>query len=475
MLDINLFRDEKNIILIKKSEKKRFFGTDYVDRVVEADDKWKKLRHQLDSINKQNNIIKLILKEKYISKDTAEKKEMDKEYDLTIEPVFNLYKFTKNDIISLSVKQLEKLKKLINDEILIIENDVKIYESDRNKNLLLIGNIVHNDCVVSDDDDDNKIITEWGNISEKEFKHHELMSKLGLNMKSGSKVFGSRGYFLFGDLVLLQKALINYSLDFLINLGFEPAYPPVIMNNESMSKCCQLNEFDEVLYKVSDQETKDSRTDNKLFDIETKDSRIDNNLYENNKNNKYLIATSEQPLTALHENENLNSLPIKYAGISECFRKETGSHKDQNGIFRVHQFTKIEQFCIVDGKESDKTFYEMIGNAEKFYQSLNIPYRVVSIVSGKLNNSASIKYDLEAWFPGLKAYRELVSCSNCTDYQSRKLNIKYNNKYVHMLNSTLCATTRTMCCIVENYQKENGIEIPNVLRKYINKDFIYFK
>jgi seryl-tRNA synthetase len=117
----------------------------------------------------------------------------------------------------------------------------------------------------------------------------------------------------------------------------------------------------------------------------------------------------------------------------------------------------------------------MIENAEKFYQSLNIPYRIVSIVSGKLNNSVSIKYDLEAWFPGSKSYKELVSCSNFTDYQSRKLNIKYNNKYVHMLSSTLCDTTRTMCCIIENYQKNDGIEIPIVLRKYMNKDFIYHK
>lgn len=440
MLDITLFRDEKTAELIKQSEKKRFAKNNNVDLVIKLDTDWRKLKHKHDNINKQNNLIKLALKDKNQKKIFSGKEDLDKNYDL--------YEFTQDEIKDLSIKQLNKLKLLVETETEKIKSETVNLELERNKALFGIGNIVHSNCPFSDDEDDNKIINTYGICKEESLKHHEIMEKLGLNTKAGGKTFGARGYYLIGDLVLLNNALIAYSLDFLINKGFEPVYPPVMMNKETMKKCSQLEEFDEVLYKVTDND-------------------------ENNE--KYLIATSEQPLTALHQDENLKDLPIKYCGVSECFRKEAGSHKDQNGIFRVHQFTKIEQFCITKPDESMKVFDAMIKNCEEFYQSLKIPYRVVSIVSGKLNNSAALKYDLEAWFPASKAFRELVSCSNCTDYQSRRLNIKHNNKYVHMLNATLCATTRTMCCIVESYQTKDGVIVPDVLKKYINKDFLKYK
>ena len=175
-----------------------------------------------------------------------------------------------------------------------------------------------------------------------------------------------------------------------------------------------------------------------------------------------------------------DELPIKQLGYSTCFRKEAGSRgRDTLGIFRVHQFEKVEQFviCSPDDNTSWKLLEEMIKNAEDFYQALKIPYRVVAIVSGDLNNAAAKKYDLEAWFPGSQAYRELVSCSNCTDYQSRKLDtrvrtpkqegIAQEKKYVHMLNATLTATERTLCCILENYQTPDGIVVPEVLRPFM--------
>jgi len=193
---------------------------------------------------------------------------------------------------------------------------------------------------------------------------------------------------------------------------------------------------------------------------------------------KYLIATSEQPISAFHQGEWLEpkQLPLRYGGISTCFRKEAGAHgKDTWGIFRVHQFEKIEQFCITTPENSWEMHEEMLKIAEEFYQSLGIPYRVVSIVSGALNNAAAKKYDLEGWFPGFNEFRELVSCSNCTDYQSRSLGIRCGSKkqnekekkFVHMLNSTLCATTRTICAILENYQTENGVNVPEVLQSYM--------
>lgn len=236
--------------------------------------------------------------------------------------------------------------------------------------------------------------------------------------------------------------------------------PPFFMLKEAMAKTAQLEQFDEELYKISEGEGKE-------------------------KDDKYLIATSEQPISALHEGEWLQDkdLPIKYAGYSTCFRKEAGSHgKDAWGIFRVHQFEKIEQFCFTKPEDSWKTFDDMINTAEEFYKSLEIPYQVVAIVSGALNNAAAKKYDLEAWFPYQGEYKELVSCSNCTDYQARALEIRYGaksqtdqkKKYVHALNSTLCATERALCCVLENYQTEDGLRVPEVLRKYIpgSPDFI---
>lgn len=175
-------------------------------------------------------------------------------------------------------------------------------------------------------------------------------------------------------------------------------------------------------------------------------------------------------------------LPLKYAGVSTCFRKEAGAAgKDMWGIFRVHQFEKVEQFCISTPEESWKIHEQMIDVSERFYQSLELPYQVINIVSGALNDAAAKKYDLEAWFPGYNAFRELVSCSNCTDYQSRSLdirlrtNIKDKKDYVHMLNGTLCATERTLCCILENYQTPEGVRVPTVLQPFVGAEFIPYK
>jgi hypothetical protein len=224
-----------------------------------------------------------------------------------------------------------------------------------------------------------------------------------------------------------------------------------MMKKDIMAGVAQLEQFDEELYKVG-----------------------------GDADDKYLIATSEQPICAYHLGEWMDekSLPIRYSGISTCFRKEAGSHgKDTWGIFRVHQFEKIEQFAIVEGdlSVSQRMQDEMIATAEEFYQSLGFPYHVISIVSGALNNAAIKKYDLEAWFPGYNAYRELVSCSNCTDYQSRAMEIRCGTKklgdrekkYVHMLNATLCATGRAICCLLETYQEKDGVRIPEVLIPYM--------
>lgn len=320
-----------------------------------------------------------------------------------------------------------------------------------------VGNIVHESVVVSDDEANNELYRTWapeGVTVEKNgiLSHHEVLTRLdGFDQERGTKIAGHRGYFLTNYGVFLNQALINYGLDFLSKRGYTPLQAPVMMNKEVMAKTAQLSQFDEELYKVID-----------------------------GSDEKYLIATSEQPISAYHSGEwfeqPAEQLPKRYAGYSTCFRREAGSHgKDAWGIFRVHAFEKIEQFCLTEPENSWEEFDKMITYAEEFYQSLNIPYRVVGIVSGELNNAAAKKYDLEAWFPYQGEYKELVSCSNCTDYQSRNLEIRCGikkmnereKKYVHCLNSTLCATERALCCVLENYQTEDGLNVPEPLRKYI--------
>ncbi|KAK6521596.1 Cytosolic seryl-tRNA synthetase [Arthrobotrys conoides] len=353
---------------------------------------------------------------------------------------------------------LEKEKK----ELEVI---AKQAEADLNRKLSTIGNFVHDSVPVSDNEDNNALIREWkpeGTTVEAKdgiLSHHEVLTRLdGYDPERGAKIVGHRGYFLKMWGLLLNQALINYGLEFLMNKGYTPISTPQFMNKEYMAKTAQLEQFDEELYKVVDGDDE-----------------------------KYLIATSEQPISALHADEWFTTadVPKRYAGFSSCYRREAGSHgKDAWGIFRVHQFEKVEQFVLCDPEKSWEEFDKMISYSEEFYQSLGLPYRVVAIVSGALNNAASKKYDLEAWFPFQGEYKELVSCSNCTDYQSRSLEIRYGaktqtdtvKKYVHALNSTLTATERAMCCILENYQTPEGFNVPEVLRKYLpgNPEFLPF-
>lgn len=220
--------------------------------------------------------------------------------------------------------------------------------------------------------------------------HHEVLTRIdGYDPERGVKIVGHRGYCLTGYGLFLNLALVNYGLEFLWKKGYKPNQPPHFMLREQMAKTAQLEQFDEELYKVTENDD-DKQTD------------------------KYLIATSEQPLSVLHDSEWLQDadLPIKYAGYSTCYRKEAGAHgKDAWGIFRVHQFEKIEQFLFTKPDDSWQAFDDMIATSEEFYQSLGLPYQIVAIVSGALNNAAAKKYDLEAWFPFQGEYKESVSYS----------------------------------------------------------------
>jgi seryl-tRNA synthetase len=336
------------------------------------------------------------------------------------------------------LKQKEDLER----EKKLLEHTVAEKEALLIKHVSAIGNLVHASVPVSNNEDNNTLIRKWAppdHVVEKKdvLSHHEVLTRLdGYDPERGVKVVGHRGYFLKRWGLFLNQAMINYGLEFLHERGYTPLQTPQFMLKGYMAKTAQLEQFDEELYKVIDGEE---------------------------QNDKYLIATSEQPISAFHADEWLleKELPIRYAGYSTCYRREAGAHgRDAWGIFRVHQFEKIEQFVLTNPEHSWEEFDKMIGTSEEFFQSLGIPYQVVAIVSGALNNAAAKKYDLEAWFPFQGEYKELVSCSNCTDYQSRSLEIRFGSKtqtetrkkYVHALNSTLCATERAICCILENYQ-----------------------
>lgn len=361
-------------------------------------------------------------------------------------------------------KQLEE-KVALDEEKKNLDKLAVEKELQRDRKLKTIGNYVHESVPVFQDEDHNAQQRTWApegvTVEKREgcLSHDEVLERLdGYDAPRGVKIAGHRGFFLKNYGYFLNRALKNHAENFLFKKGFTAAEPPFFMNKEYMAKTAQLEQFDEELYGV---------------------------VGEKADADKYLIATSEQPISAMHANEWLTDkdLPMKYGGISKCFRKEAGSHgRDALGLFRTHQFDKVEQFIYIKPEDSWLAFDEMIGNAEEFYKSLELPYQVIAIVSGALNNAAAKKYDLEAWFPFHGEYKELVSCSNCTDYQSRELEIRYGQKkgeidarktYVHMLNCTLSATQRAMCCILENYQTPDGVNVPKVLQKYMPGEEVF--
>jgi len=379
-------------------------------------------------------------------------------------------------------EELIKRAKELSKEIKERENELKEIEKELNSVLLSIPNIIHESVPIGEDEDDNVPIRFWGKakvyrdhlddflrqtngkaeyeVYDRPFTGHaDAVEKFGwADIERAAKVAGSRFYYLFDDLVWLDFALTLYALDFLKKKGFKVVNPPYMMRREAYSGVTAFSDFEEVIYKIEDEDL-------------------------------YLIATSEHPLAAMHMNETLgeDELPLLYAGFSPCFRNEAGADgKDTKGIFRVNQFNKVEQFVYCLPEESWDWHERLIENAEELWKGLGIPYRVVNICTGDLGIVAAKKYDLEAWMPAQGKFREMVSCSNCTDWQSYRLNIRFAEKrglpskgFVHTLNSTAIATTRAITAIIENFQLEDGrVEIPKVLRKYLDpiesapKDFI---
>lgn len=345
--------------------------------------------------------------------------------------------------ISLLIKRAKEMpEKLAKTE----EQEKEIYEKLKGE-LLKIPNLLDDSVPVGKDDSENVTVKTWGKKIKYSFEpksHVDLIRELDLaDTERAAKVAGSRFYYLKNELVILNNAIMRFALDYLKKKDFTLVHPPYMMNKAAYGGAVSLDQFEETLYKIENEDL-------------------------------YLIATAEHPLDEMHSGELLNksSLPLVYAGISPCFRKEAGSHgKDTKGIFRVHQFDKVEQFAICEPEDSYKWMEKFLKNSEEFFQALEIPYRVVNVCSGDISKRDAKQYDIEAWMPVQNAYREVVTCDNCTNWVSMRSNIKFEEKgerdFVHTVDCTLVANPRAIVAILENHQQKDGsVKIPKALWKY---------
>lgn len=342
-----------------------------------------------------------------------------------------------------------KKARLLPKKIAKLEKEAKTLKGRIRFLQLSIPNMLHESVPYGKDENDNVEIERWGKPKKPEFelKHHGMLAQqLGLaDFARAVKISGAGFYFLKNELVLLELALMRFALDELAKKGYTLLTTPLMMRREPYEGCVSLEDFENVMYKIESED-------------------------------KYLIATAEHPIAAMHMNEILNErdLPIKYCGISQCFRREIGKHSvDERGLFRVHQFNKVEQFIFCKPEDSWQYHEELINNTKELFKKLELPFRVVNVCTADLGKIAAKKYDLEIWSPREQKYIEAASCSNCTSYQAVRLNIKFRRgqekDYVHTLNSTAIATPRAIRVILETYQrKDSRIEVPKVLRPYMN-------
>jgi seryl-tRNA synthetase len=418
MQDIKLIRENPDSLKKDLERRKDEEKIKWVDLVLEKDELWKSLHQEIDKLRHERNVVsKDIAKAKKEGKDTTE-----------------LMK--KASQIPKKLEEIESKKVQLKEEI--------------DSYLMKLPNLLHESVPFGESDEDNVEVRKWGDTLElKELKSHvEAGEKLGvLDFERSSKISGHGFYFLKGGLALLNRALCQFAIDFMVSKGYEYTEPPLMMRKEAYQGVVDMSDFENVMYKIEGEDL-------------------------------YMIATAEHPLTAQYKDEILENeeLPKKLVGYSMCFRKEVGSSGiDTKGLFRTHQFNKVEQIVICNPEDSWKFHEELLDNSEGMLQELELPYRIVNVCTGDLGNLASKKYDLEVWLPRQQKYREVCSNSNCTDYQARRLNIKFGKKgsgeykLVHTLNNTALATSRMMVAILENYQQPDGsIKIPEVLQKYMH-------
>ena len=420
MLDPKIIRDEPE--KIKKMLKDRAVDFDF-DKMLEFDKKRRALIKSTDDFRKKRNEMSIAIGKAKKSNEDASK----------------------------LLSEMGEISKELDE----LEQSQKSIESSYTNLALSVPNMIHKSVPIGPDESDNVEIRKWGDLPNFDFDvkgHEEIAEKLNLlDIKRASKIAGARFYFLKGDLVRLAHAVTAFASDFLSEKGYKLIQPPYMINKKSMEGAVIADDMADVIYEIQEDEL-------------------------------FLIGTSEHAIASMYSDEIIDgkSLPDRFGSISPCFRREAGAHgKDQKGIFRVHQFEKFEQFVFTQPEDSESEQEKMIGYTEEFYQKLGIPYRVVLLSSGDMGKVAAKTYDVEAWMPGQNAYREICSVSNCFDFQSRRLMIRFRDKtneetqYVHTLNGTLVAIERTLVAIIENYQTNDGhIRIPKVLQKYLGIDKI---
>ena len=419
MLDIKFIRENPDAVksdLEKRQDKEKL---EWVDDLLDKDKEYRDLLQKNQDLRHKRNLV--------------------------TEEINQLRKQGKD--ISAKVKEAKELPQKIketDDRIKELQEKIHYY-------LMRLPNILHKSVPFGKDSNDNKEIKKCGEKPTFKFDlktHGELIEKLGFaNFDDAAKVSGKGFYYLLGDLALMEFALQRFAIDLLTKKGYKLVEPPLMLRRKPYEGVTDLADFETMMYKV-----------------------------EGENEDLFLIATSEHPIGAMMMDKVLDEkeLPLKFCGVSSCFRKEIGSHGiDEKGLFRVHQFNKIEQFIFCKPEDSWKFHEELIWNAEILFQKLKLPYRVMNICTGDIGIVAAKKYDLEAWMPRENAYKEVVSCSNCTSYQAVRLNIRYQKgeerEYIHTLNSTAIATGRALRAIIENYQQKDGsIKVPTVLVPYMN-------
>ncbi|MFW5932549.1 MAG: serine--tRNA ligase [Candidatus Hadarchaeota archaeon] len=424
MLDIEMVR--KNPEKIKQNLKKRkeYEKLEDLEELREKDSEWRNKKREVDELRHQRN---------KLSQKIGEKKKEGKDAEEEI----NKSKRISEEIDKINSK-MEELREYIDSK------------------LMDMPNILHESVPQGETDEENEELYRVGNPKTPSYDlkpHSSLIEDLGLgDFERASRVAGHGFFYLKDDLVHLDFAIINYAVEKLREKGFTPIEPPAMLKRDPYEGTVDLSDFEEVMYKIEDEDL-------------------------------YLIATSEHPIAAMFMDEIFeeDELPKKFVGVSPCFRREVGSHGiDTKGLFRVHQFNKVEQFVFSKPENSWDHHEELLENAEELMKDLEIPYRVVNVCTGDIGTVAAKKYDIEAWSPRQNEYIEVISCSNCTDYQARRLNIRMGKigsgekRTIHTLNSTALATSRTIVSILENNQTEDGkVEIPHKLRKFIgNKKYL---
>jgi len=418
MFDINLIRENPELVKKNLERRKDPSKTKMLDELIKNDTEWRKLKKQVDDLKCERN---------KISEEINQAKKQGKD----ISAILKKAKDIPAHIKKIEDKQDELWKEVKNG-------------------LMQLPNMMHESVPYGKDDTENVEIKKHGAPKKYDFplkSHAELAEQLGIaDFDRSTKVAGVGFYYLKNELALLNQALIRFAIDSLVKKGYTYVEPPLMLKRDAYEGVVSLGDFENVMYKIEGEDF-------------------------------YMIATAEHPMGAMCWNETIpeEQLPIKFVGYSMCFRKEIGTHSvDEKGLFRTHQFNKVEQFIFCKPEDSWKYHEELQKNAEELYTALELPWRAVNICTGDLGPIAAKKYDLEVWFPRQESYKEIGSNSNCTDYQARRLNVKCidkhgNRRFLHTLNNTAIATSRAMVAILENYQNKDGtVTVPKVLVPYMS-------